>query len=145
AALTLMVGLRAVPHAVHDAMSWARLRRHGGEKATRSLLLYGADYRCKLFLLERSYRQTDRQEPVHIVGLLDDDSNLHSRYVHGHTVLGGIERTAELIAEHGIDEIVITDRLDSHTLAELERIARETGIRLSEWRTSWSPYTRVQS
>ena len=78
----------------------------------------------------------DRQT-VHqvVVGLLDDDTNLHGRRVYGYPVLGGIDKLAEMAAHHHVREIVITTHLDDDIFRRVTEYAAANGINVFKWRT----------
>ena len=134
--MTLIVGLRAMPRAIQDAMGWAHLRRDSSAGERRRILIYGADYGCTLYLLEHSYRRPGRNDQPHVIGLLDDDANLHGRFVHGCRVLGGIEKASAIVKEMKIDEIVVTESIREDIMNRLMTTAGAFGARLSTWQTT---------
>jgi len=75
------------------------------------------------------------REHLHVVGLLDEDRNLHGRSVHGHRVLGGSKDVSDILRSNRIDEIVITERLNENVLKRIIETAREHGVAVAEWRT----------
>lgn len=129
----VILGIRAVGQTVQDAMSWAARRPSPGRKHRR-VLLDGAGYRCLLFLRGLSYEPIEEQQRQVIVGLLDEDSNLHGRFVYGHEVLGGEAQLPEVAARHRVDEILVTRDLTPESRARLTVCARELRLRLVEWK-----------
>lgn len=137
-AVSLIAGIRALPRAVQDGLIWVSRRDQRGG-ANRPVLVYGARYGCMVFLLERSYALPGEPNDFDIVGLLDDDRNLHGRVVHGYRVLGGIEALRPCIQKLGIRTVIVTDPLRSGVREQLAEIGAETGLELLRWQTVISP------
>jgi UDP-N-acetylmuramyl pentapeptide phosphotransferase/UDP-N-acetylglucosamine-1-phosphate transferase len=97
------------------------------------VVLYGAGGRCQLFLTERGFNNSRSYDGRAIVGLLDDESSLHSQWVYGFLVLGGIKELPHLIARHRITGIVITAALSPASRAAVQELALKHGLHLSEW------------
>jgi len=97
-------------------------------------VLYGAGGRCQLFLKERGFNNSSSFDGRVIVGLIDDESALHSQWVYGYPVLGALKDLPQLIVRHQITGIVITATLTPESRAEIENLAFQYGMRLSEWR-----------
>lgn len=133
--LSFIVGLRALPRALQDAMVWNRLHRSSASEGLHRALIYGAGYDCTLFLLEQSFRQLGTQVPIKVMGLIDEDSNLKGRYVHGHKVFGGLADIPEVIKKLEIQNIIVTVGIDAERRAQLKQLAESTGVRLSQWTT----------
>ncbi len=133
--LNLIVGLRALPRVVQDALVWHRLRRSSTYEGLHRALIYGAGYDCTLYLLEQSFRQLGTQVPIKVMGLIDEDSNLKGRYVHGYKVYGGLEGVPEVVAKLEIQNIIVTVKIDDECRATLIKLAESTGVRLSQWTT----------
>jgi FlaA1/EpsC-like NDP-sugar epimerase len=55
-----------------------------------------------------------------VVGFLDDDKSKWGTQIHGIEVLGGIDRTKEICAEHSVDEILIA--MPSATRKQVRRV-----------------------
>jgi FlaA1/EpsC-like NDP-sugar epimerase len=68
-------------------------------------LVYGAGAGGVMVLREA---RTNRALEWHVVGFVDDDRHKRRTSVHGAPVLGGIEQLARLLAEHQIDQVVIS-------------------------------------
>jgi UDP-GlcNAc:undecaprenyl-phosphate GlcNAc-1-phosphate transferase len=68
-------------------------------------LVYGAGAGGVMVLREA---RTNRALEWHVVGFLDDDRHKRRSSVHGAPVLGGIEQLPSLLAEHKIDQVVIS-------------------------------------
>jgi UDP-GlcNAc:undecaprenyl-phosphate GlcNAc-1-phosphate transferase len=134
-AIPLVVGLRALPHALKDAMAWAQLRREADRDHEIRMLVYGAGLRSTLFLREQVYEDSNVNSRVQIVGMLDDDSNLHGRLVYGYRVLGGIEMAATILQQSKVNRIVITEQLEDSVLKRLKTLARANHAELTVWQT----------
>ena len=135
-AIPLVAGFRALPHAIQDAMAWAQLQRDANRNNEVRILIYGAGLRSTLFLREQVYLDANFNKRVQIIGMLDDDSNLHGRLVYGHRVFGGIEMAAAIIKQTKTNRIVITGHLEDSVLSRLKTIAGAHHAELMVWQTS---------
>lgn len=136
-AVPLVTGIRAFSSAVRDAMSWSKRHQsiaHGS--SLRNILVSGAGDRCILFLREMNLDSPDNIEVRHVAGILDNDRNLHGRYVYGYRVLGGINKLPEIIKKHNIHEIVLTQSLPDEAMETLLKDAKENNVVVSEWKTA---------
>jgi UDP-GlcNAc:undecaprenyl-phosphate GlcNAc-1-phosphate transferase len=97
------------------------------------VVLYGAGGRCQLFLKERGFNNSGSFDGRIIVGLIDDEPTLHSKWVYGHMVLGGLQELQQLIPRHRITGIIITAGLKPESLLAVQELAFQHGIRLNEW------------
>jgi FlaA1/EpsC-like NDP-sugar epimerase len=68
-----------------------------------------------------------------IVGLIDDDTNLHGRIVHGYKVLGGGDSLLRLVSELGVNEILVTTPLVPSAREKVEEVVRKCGVKVFEW------------
>ena len=135
-AVPMIVGSRVSFRALQDILEiTARHPTLAGNRTTRKVLLYGVGSRCTLFLRERSFKYPSIADERRVVGLLDDDLNLHGRLVYGYPVLGGIKQLPSILQKQKIAEFVITAELQEFTKKQLVEIAAQYGIRISEWRT----------
>ena len=130
-AAPMIVGARAFPRVVQDMLSWQR-RREVREGA-RKILCYGAGYAYTLFVRMESFEVDKTSGSRRIVGLIDDDTNLHGRIVHGYKVVGGGESLLRLIGELEVDEILITTLLDPSARKNVEDVARKCDVTVFEW------------
>jgi hypothetical protein len=137
--LPALTGLRAFPRAVQDGLAWTRRRRPEDSGAVRNFLVYGAGYGCTLFLRARSFDLPDPGLVQNVVGILDDDLNLHGRLVYGYRVLGGIRQAEEIIRSRHVTDIVVTTALREDVITGLTEIADAEDVALSEWRTQVRP------
>lgn len=134
AATALVVLPRCVPRIVQDAVGGTG-QRGLRDARHRRVILYGAGYGASMVLMERSFAPIQSVEPVHILGLLDDDPILKGRYIAGHRVIGGIEQLAELLKQQRVDRITITTQLRPDVLVRLTELATTHRVTLLQWRT----------
>jgi FlaA1/EpsC-like NDP-sugar epimerase len=130
-----VVALRALPRAISDAMAWAQLMRDANRENEIRMLIYGAGLRSILFLREQIYQDANVNQRVQVVGMLDDDTNLHGRLVYGHRVYGGIDMAAAVIQGSRVNRIIVTEQLDDDTLRRLKTLARAHNSELTIWET----------
>ncbi len=97
------------------------------------VVLYGAGGRCQLFLKEHGFNDYGSSDGQVIVGLIDDEPTLHSKWVYGHIVLGGLRDLSQIIPRHKISRVIITAGLNPGSLAAVRELAGQQGVRLSEW------------
>jgi UDP-GlcNAc:undecaprenyl-phosphate GlcNAc-1-phosphate transferase len=130
-----LIGLRLFPRAVQDCMPFILRHQHINGVVRVPCLIYGAGYSCTLFLRAKANDAARLTTHRVVVGLLDDDANLHGRTVYGCRVLGGIEKLEESVIKLGIREIVITTFLEETVFRKVEQFAAAHGVRLFRWRT----------
>ena len=68
-----------------------------------------------------------------IAGLLDDEPSLRSHWVYGYEVLGGLKDLPQIIARHRVGGIIITAKLHPESRAQVEKLAAQHAVPLSEW------------
>jgi FlaA1/EpsC-like NDP-sugar epimerase len=130
-AVPLCIGSRAAAQIVQDAMAW--VRRRSRETRGRRVLLWGAGDRCLLFLRSLSYLEPDREHRPEIVGLLDEDVNLHGRVVYGHRVLGGLAGLAAEARARRAEELIVLADVDTETRERLLAGAAQADLAVREW------------
>lgn len=129
-------GARAFTQVFREWMLVAALEeRHNSRYLVRHILLYGAGNRGALYLRELRLVHPDEMATRKIIGFIDDDLNLRRRFVHGVQVLGPIEEIEEIIANHEIDDIIITAELRDEHQALLRKVAANRGVVVSIWKT----------
>jgi FlaA1/EpsC-like NDP-sugar epimerase len=127
-------GMRAFPRFVEDLMTWYRRVRWRSDGETSHVIVFGAGFACTLFLRSSTTSSpADKRQRV-VLGLVDDDVNLHGRYVFGHKVLGGMDVLADRIAGGNVQEVVLTEPLDERRRQALEKAASAHRCRILEWR-----------
>lgn len=136
--------VRAVMQILREWMlTGANEKKLGGHYATTRLLLYGAGDLGSLFLRQMRVINPELVATRQVVGFIDDNENLHNRYLQGVRVLGALQDLERLIDTHNIDEVVVTTQLYVENEAQLQAIIRNKGIFLSYWKlslTGWTPY-----
>jgi UDP-N-acetylmuramyl pentapeptide phosphotransferase/UDP-N-acetylglucosamine-1-phosphate transferase len=130
-AVPMVVGSRAFPRVVQDMLSWQR--RKGVREDSHRVLCYGAGYAYTLFVRMQSFEVGETPVSRRIVGLIDDDTNLHGRIVHGYKVLGGGDSMLRLVDELGVDEILVTTPLDTPARKKVEDVAGKCDVKVFEW------------
>ncbi len=138
--LPLVAGVRIVSRTLQDIMALSA--RHPSLAIYRdchNTLVYGAGVRGMLFLRQRSARYPGAGDCRRIVGILDDDTNLHGRWVYGYPVRGGIDRLEGLAKRHGVKEVVVVAGLKPDVLRRLCAVAYRQNLVLTEWRVEERP------
>ena len=130
-----ILALRVFYRVIEELVSWTR-SKDAAKADGRRVLVYGSGARCLLWLRDQSFSKSEHPIARTIVGLIDDDASLHSRWVYGYPVLGGREDLPGLIARHHITGIVVTADLKSESRAAVFELARQKEIELSEWTSS---------
>ncbi len=127
-----ILALRVFYRVIEELVHWSR-SKEASKTDGRRILVYGSGARCWLWLRDLSFSKSEQAIGRTIVGLVDDDVSLHSRWVYGFPVLGGREDLPGLIARHHISGIVITADLKEESRAAVLALAHQQGIELSEW------------
>lgn len=128
-----MLSVRVFYRCVEELVTYLKTKSELNAAGER-VVLYGAGGRCQLFLKERGFNNSGSFDGRVIVGLIDDEPSLHFQWVYGIRVLGGLKDLPQLIPRDRISGIVITAALRPESRAELERLAFQYSMRLSEWR-----------
>ena len=79
----------------------------------------------------KTYRNGDGRQ---ILGFIDDEKSLHFQWVYGFLVLGGCKDLPQLIERKKVHRVIIVSELLPESRAAIQKIAAESGIKLSEWR-----------
>jgi UDP-GlcNAc:undecaprenyl-phosphate GlcNAc-1-phosphate transferase len=94
----------------------------------RRVVIYGAGDGGNLVMRELQ----NGDEPVRLLGFVDDDPRKIGIRVHGFPVLGDFGALGELIRQGGVDRVVISDgRLDGERLTELRSLCSRHGVALT--------------
>ncbi len=135
-----VLGLRLFPRAVRDAMVWTRRRTAAGDaQGTMEILIYGAGDGCALLMAHRDLLSVDDPRQTHVAGIIDEDLNLHGRYIHGYRVLGGHDALAAWLDQHRVDAIVIADPPTTEQFHGLQALAATHQVRLLRWQADLRP------
>jgi UDP-N-acetylmuramyl pentapeptide phosphotransferase/UDP-N-acetylglucosamine-1-phosphate transferase len=100
---------------------------------TERVLLYGAGIRAQLFLKDCVASNAKNPDRRVIVGLIDDESELHYQWTYGYLVLGGTKELPHLIAKWKINRIIVVADLLPESWSAVREIAAREGIHLCEW------------
>lgn len=122
-------------------LTGANEKKLGDHYNTKRVLLYGAGDLGSLFLRQMRVINPELVAMRQVVGFIDDDVNLHNRYLQGICVLGAINDLEWLIDTHKIDEVIVTTQLFVEHERQLREVIRKKGIFLSYWKLSldrWS-------
>jgi hypothetical protein len=65
---------------------------------------------------------------------VDDDKSLHYQWVYGFLVLGGLAELPHLIEQKRVNRVIIVSDLLPESRDGIERLAAQSGIKLSEWK-----------
>jgi FlaA1/EpsC-like NDP-sugar epimerase len=95
--------------------------------------LYGAGGRCQIFLRERGLSTSKSHDGRVIVGLIDDDTSLSSRWIYGYPVLGTGKDLPQLISRHRLSGIIVTSKVSPESMAVLRKTALRFKLQLTEW------------
>ncbi len=128
--VTLVAGARALPRAVVDAMTGWNMS-HGSRRA----LLIGACPQAALYLMDQGLRMASDRATPQVIGFIDDNRQLHGRYVGGLPVIGGLDRLEEEIATHQVDMLVVIDNLDDKAMQTVTSVADRNGVDVCAWQT----------
>ncbi len=129
-----LTGCRGFFQTVMDLMSTFDRHPSHDHYASARILVYGASDACGLFIKQKSLLDPDEGIRRKVVGIIDDDSNLRKRYVHGYKVLGGVGDLPAVIDTYYVDEIVVTTSLDDPIWSKLVSLAVFKGVTISEWK-----------
>lgn len=138
--LPLIVGMRMLSRTLQDVMAFSA--RHPSLAIYRdchNTLVYGVGVRGMLFLRQRSAQYPGAGDRRRIVGILDDDTNLHGRWVYGYPVRGGVQQLEDLAQRHAVKEVVVAAALQPDALRKLCAVAHRKNLVLTEWRVEERP------
>jgi UDP-N-acetylmuramyl pentapeptide phosphotransferase/UDP-N-acetylglucosamine-1-phosphate transferase len=123
---------RMIYRFVEELVNWSRAKSDMAGEGKR-VVLYGTGGRCWLFLSLRALDQPGRSDSRSIIGMIDDDPSLNSRWIYGYKVLGAGEDLPKLIAPNRISGVIIVEELNAKARKTLEEMAAKHGFQLSEW------------
>jgi UDP-N-acetylmuramyl pentapeptide phosphotransferase/UDP-N-acetylglucosamine-1-phosphate transferase len=127
--------LRSMWRILNDMVYWLKPGVDRNGIPAKRIIVIGAGRQCILFLRSCLSGKRFGGELVKVVGILDDDSNLHRRYVHGVKVFGGLDTLRDIIHKEKIDQVIITADLDSAKRAELFAAAKAANVSVVRFRT----------
>jgi FlaA1/EpsC-like NDP-sugar epimerase len=98
------------------------------KRSGRRIVVYGAGEGGTLVMRELQ----NRDEPVRLVGFIDDDPHKTGTRVHGIPVMGNFQSLVDVVNRGGVDQVVIGARqLDGNRLTELRALCARSGVALS--------------
>lgn len=130
-----LLTLRVVPRSALDILallSWRRHRGAPGAARRRRLLLVGAGPVELHVLHAKALHGADLWPQV--VGLVDEDANLHGRYVQGYRVLGGLRSLGPILDLHSPTEVIVADGVGDEELKTIKTEAARRHLPLIRWR-----------
>jgi UDP-GlcNAc:undecaprenyl-phosphate/decaprenyl-phosphate GlcNAc-1-phosphate transferase len=127
-----ILALRVAYRLMEELVSWSRSKEQTKPDGGR-ILLYGTGARCWLLLRELGFSKSENVNRRAIIGMVDDDESLHSRWVYGYLVLGGGIDLPRLVTAHKITGIVVTADLTPKSREAVCDFAHQYGIEISEW------------
>jgi FlaA1/EpsC-like NDP-sugar epimerase len=100
----------------------------GGDGTKRKVLVVGAGDAGEMLMREITRVYAQKYVPV---GFVDDNRQKLSERIHGVPVLGPIAKVPEIVAEHGVDEIVIAiPSLPGKEMRRIVELCSATGARI---------------
>lgn len=128
--IIIITGARLIPRAVLDAMAG-----HNDTQGCRRALLIGASPYAALYLMDQGLRLASNQSATRVLGYIDNNRQLHGRYVGGHIVHGGIDNLEYEIAAHDVDTLIVIDNLDDKAMQTVTTVADGSGVDVYAWQT----------
>jgi UDP-GlcNAc:undecaprenyl-phosphate/decaprenyl-phosphate GlcNAc-1-phosphate transferase len=126
-----VLGIRVLRESIKEIVHTVERIVLDDRSGTDRLIVIGGGVRFSLFLQELVSRAG--QNNTVIVGLLDDDVNLHGRIIAGYKVQGGLEKLVDLIESTGAHRVLIACDM-TETGKEMVRDAiRNHPIEVSVW------------
>ncbi len=130
-----IVGLRILPRMIQDMFYMLSSYYTPDTIRKVPVLVYGAGDNYMLFLRQAFTEDLKNMTERRIIkALLDDDTNLHGRFVHGHLVIGGINLLEEAVKEKEIKEIILTLNIPEESKALIAKVAQKYGVKVLRWR-----------
>jgi UDP-GlcNAc:undecaprenyl-phosphate/decaprenyl-phosphate GlcNAc-1-phosphate transferase len=106
---------------------------HSSPNNVSKCVVYGAGDMCQLFLTYTAVKFTEN--PLKIIGLLDEDPALSGLLVHGHLVFGSSAMLERIYQKHRFDRIVIAaSEMDLHNQRRLIEFCRRHNLYLCEFK-----------
>lgn len=123
--VVLISGARVAVRLLRELLAARAMARGQGE--LRRLLIIGAGDTGETLLREIN---KNRNLLYHPLAILDDDKRKHGLRIHNVPVVGAIDKVAEVVEEHGINEIIIaTPSATGDQLRAIYEKIQSTGIK----------------
>ena len=105
--------------------------KHNQIKNIPRAVIYGGGLRCRYFLTERfSYIEDD---PIDIIGIIDDQPALRNQFVYGLKVLGNINELEEIYQKKPFRRLIISSpRIDQDKKLKVREFCQKYNIKLTE-------------
>lgn len=129
----VIIASRLFYRCIEELMMWLKRPEESAETAEK-VLLYGAGFRGQMFLKDRAVKVAKAPDGRQILGFVDDDKSLHYQWVYGFLVLGGLAELPHLIEQKRVNRVIIVSDLLAESRDGIERLAAQSGIKLSEWK-----------
>jgi hypothetical protein len=106
------------------------LKNHLKDSIPRALV-YGGGLRCRFFLTERF--NSIEENPIDIIGIIDDQPAIRGQYVYGFKVIGNINDLEELYKKNPFNRFIISSReIDSQKRERAKEFCKKYDIKLTE-------------
>lgn len=128
----LLVFVRALPHITIDMLVNSRWRRSVDDQRI-PVLAYCAGYECMAFFYAEAMHLLPGSARRVVVGVIDEDPNLHGRIVYGCRVLGGFNALEESLRSCHAQEIVVIGKLDPERYKRLLQVAESHQVVVRRW------------
>ena len=106
------------------------IRNKGKNAPIQKVLIYGGGVFCRLYVTKLfcSFKLTD--EPIKIVGVMDDNAALKGHNVYGFKVLGTMKEIASVYSKNAFDTIITACDLNETRLEQLKEFCKNNNIKL---------------
>jgi hypothetical protein len=127
-----LVGMRAIPRLMVDML------KDGHGRATADdgrvpVLVYSVGYDSIAFFHAESLNLLAGSAMRIVVGIIDEDPNLHGRIVYGYRVLGGMDRLESALQSCRAREIVVAGTMDDARFQQILKTAARHNVRVLRW------------
>jgi UDP-GlcNAc:undecaprenyl-phosphate GlcNAc-1-phosphate transferase len=109
--------------------SFRLIGEFASRRATGRRLAIYADAQAASLVVREVLR--DPHEQYRVIGFLNDDPMTYAMVLHGYPVLGGEQRLFDLVANHGVDVVIVAAGLfDSERLARVKEACADADVQL---------------
>ncbi len=124
--IPVLVLSRAFLRIIHEMVYWFEVKEADAHSRMCRTLVIGTDKESVPYFTVNAQNSVGSAD--YIVAIIDDDSNLHNRYVRGIKVYGGLSDIRNVIKKKNIEKIVITIDLLPDRLSDILTIAKAHNI-----------------
>ena len=114
-------------------MAGSRTRGTASQSVRHLLLIGASSTQATLFLINQGFRLANDEAVAHVVGYIDNNRQLHGRYVGGQLVHGGIDQLESEIKLHDVDMLVVIDPLDDRDMQTVTTVADRNRVDVYAW------------